>query len=61
MRGRPFAGVIGGLLFGIGMTIVLQQAGVYPLKAASVFGLPLLGIVAGLILAARAPFGGKES
>ncbi len=61
MKGRPVLGVVGGLLFGLGMTIVLQQAGIYPLKAASVFGLPALGIVLGLVLAAWAPLGRRDA
>ena len=60
MRGRPVIGVIGGLVFGIGMTLVLQQAGIYPLKPLSVYGLPILGIVLGLVMARTAPLGGGE-
>ncbi len=60
MRGRPVIGVIGGLLFGIGMVIVLQQAGIYPLKPLSVYGLPILGIVLGLAMARTAPLGGDR-
>jgi hypothetical protein len=61
MKGRPVVGVIGGLLLGLGMTLVLQQAGIYPLKPASVFGLPALGVVLGLVLAGWAPMGGSRS
>lgn len=61
MRGRPVLGVIGGLLFGIGMILVLQQAGIYPLKPASVYGLPILGVVVGLALAGWAPLGDRDS
>jgi len=60
VRGRPVIGVIGGLVFGIGMTLVLQQAGIYPLKPLSVYGLPILGIVLGLVMARTAPLGGGE-
>ncbi|MDH3250658.1 MAG: hypothetical protein OEQ47_16945 [Acidimicrobiia bacterium] len=60
MRGRPVIGVIGGLVFGIGLTLVLQQAGIYPLKPLSVYGLPILGVVLGLVMARMAPLGGGE-
>jgi len=60
VRGRPVIGVIGGLVFGIGLTLVLQQAGIYPLKPLSVYGLPILGVVLGLVMARMAPLGGGE-
>lgn len=46
------------MLFGIGMMVVLQQTGIFPLKAASVYGLPILGVVLGLVMARSAPLGG---
>lgn len=58
MAGRPVLGVIGGLLFGLGGAVLLQQAGVYPLTALSLFGFPIIGIVLGLVLARWAPLGG---
>ena len=61
MRGRPVIGVIGGLLFGLGMMLVLQQAGIYPLKPVSVYGLPALGVILGLVMAGAAPLGGGRS
>ncbi len=61
MRGRPIIGIIGGLLFGIGLALVLQQAGVYPLKPASVYGLPIVGVVLGLVMAGWAPLGGGDA
>ncbi len=61
MRGRPVIGFIGGLLFGLGMMLVLQQAGIYPLKPASVYGLPILGVILGLVMAGTAPLGGRGS
>ena len=47
-------------MFGIGLTLVLQQAGIYPLKPLSVYGLPILGVVLGLVMARMAPLGGGE-
>lgn len=58
MRGRPVLGVIGGLLTGLGGAVVLQQAGVYPLDPLTLYGLPVIGVVLGLILARIAPIGG---
>jgi hypothetical protein len=43
------------------MMLVLQQAGIYPLKPASVYGLPILGVVLGLVLSGWAPLGGRNS
>lgn len=57
MRGRPVLGAISGLLFGVFLAIVLQQLAIWPLDNLSVFGLPLAGLVVGLLLAATAPFG----
>lgn len=54
-------GVLGGLLFGLGMMLVLQQAGIYPLKPLSVYGLPILGVILGLVMAGTAPLGGGGS
>ena len=59
MKGRPVLGFISGLLFGLFLALTLQQFGVVPLTTATVIGLPILGIVIGLGLAAWAPFGRK--
>lgn len=61
MRGRPILGVFGGLIMGLGLMLVLQQAGIYPLTALSVFGLPILGVILGLVMAAWAPLGKGDS
>jgi len=58
-RGRPVLGILGGLLFGLGVAILLQQFGVWPLDAVALYGLPALGIVIGWLIARRAPFGGR--
>lgn len=57
MRGRPGIGSISGLLFGLFLALFLQQWAIYPLTPLSVLGLPLLGLILGLLLAAWAPFG----
>ena len=59
MKGRPFLGFISGLLFGVFVAILLQQYGVRPLDNLSVFGLPVVGAILGLIVARVAPFGSK--
>lgn len=60
MKGRPVLGVLSGLLFGFFLALALQQYGVAPLTTATLIGLPVAGIVLGLILAAWAPFGGRR-
>ena len=57
-KGRPVLGVIGGLLFGLGLAVFLQQAGVWPLDLVSVIALPVIGILLGVVVARRASFGG---
>lgn len=57
MRGRPVLGVVLGLFFGVFLAVTLQQWSIWPLDNLSVFGLPALGVVLGLILARWAPFG----
>ena len=57
MRGRPVLGVIGGLLFGLGLAVFLQQAGVFGLEPLTLYGLPVVGVVLGLVLAGWAPLG----
>ncbi len=59
MKGRPVLGVISGLLFGLFLALILQQFGIMPLNTLSVIGLPIVGIVLGLLMAAWAPFGNK--
>jgi len=57
MKGRPVAGVIFGLLFGLFLAITLQQWSIRPLDTVSIVGLPIAGLILGLVLAAWAPFG----
>lgn len=59
MKGRPILGFISGLFLGVFVAILLQQYGLRPLDNLSVFGLPGLGAILGLILARIAPFGSK--
>ncbi len=59
-KGRPVLGVIGGLLFGIGLAVFLQQAGVWPLDLVSGVTLPVIGVILGVVMARRAPFGGAR-
>ena len=59
MKGKPVLGVISGLFFGLFLAILLQQFGIRPLDNLSVIGLPILGIVLGLVMATVAPFGSK--
>ncbi len=59
MKGRPVLGVISGLFFGLFLALLLQQFGIRPLDNLSVIGLPILGIVLGLIMASVAPFGSR--
>jgi hypothetical protein len=61
MRGRPVLGVISGLLFGFFLALTLQQFGVYPLTTLSVVGLPVIGLIIGLVLAWLAPFGRRST
>jgi hypothetical protein len=59
MKGKPVLGVFSGLFFGIFLALLLQQFGIRPLDNLSVIGLPILGVVLGLVMAAVAPFGSK--
>lgn len=56
MRGRPVLGVISGFFFGIFVALLLQQFSILPLTTTTVIGLPVAGIVLGIVLAAWAPF-----
>ena len=57
MKGKPVLGAVSGLFFGLFLALLLQQFGIRPLDNLSVIGLPILGIVLGLVMAAVAPFG----
>jgi hypothetical protein len=57
MNGRPVLGAISGFFFGVFLSLALMMFGIWPLDALSVFGLPLIFLVIGLLLAAWAPLG----
>lgn len=59
MKGRPVLGVIAGLFLGIFLALLLQQFGIRPLDNLSVIGLPVLGVVLGLVMAGVAPLGSE--
>ena len=61
MKGRPVLGAIAGLFFGLFVAVDLQQFSVRPLDSLSLFGLPALGLVVGILFAAWAPFGRKRA
>lgn len=57
MRGRPVLGAISGLFFGLFLALLLFQWKVWPLDALSVYGLPGLFLVVGIVVGLWAPFG----
>lgn len=59
-RGRPLLGVVGGLLLGLGGAVLIQQFGLWPLDPLLLYGMPVLLILVGLLLARWAPFGGRR-
>ena len=61
MKGHPVLGAVAGFFFGLFLAIDIQQFGVYPLTSLSLFGLPLLGLLLGLGIAAWGPFGRKRA
>jgi cell division protein FtsX len=56
-RGRPVLGVLGGLLLGLGGAVLIQQFGLWPLDALLLYGLPVVCILIGVMVARMAPFG----
>ena len=56
-RGRPVLGAIAGLLLGAFVAIDLMMFKVHRLDDVSVFGLPAIGLVLGILLGVVAPFG----
>jgi len=54
---RPILGAVSGALFGGFVALDLQQLAIWPLDDLSVFGLPLLGLAAGLALGLTRPLG----
>lgn len=61
MRGRPILGAISGLFFGAFLSLTLMLWGIWPLDRMSVFGLPALFLVIGILLAMLAPLGRKRA
>ncbi len=57
MKGRPVLGAIFGFLFGVFLALTLQQWSIRPLDNLSVIGLPIAGLIIGLLLARWAPLG----
>ncbi|NOY55337.1 MAG: hypothetical protein GXP34_05045 [Actinobacteria bacterium] len=60
MRGKPVLGTISGLFFGFFVALLLQQFAIAPLTTTTLIGLPIAGIVLGILLAAWAPFGRRR-
>ncbi|NIA24199.1 MAG: hypothetical protein GWP04_01375 [Gammaproteobacteria bacterium] len=56
MKGKPILGIISGLFFGFFLALSLQQFGIAPLTTTTLIGLPIAGILLGIVLAAWAPF-----
>ena len=57
MSGRPVLGSVSGLFLGFFAAVLLQQYGVRPLDTFSVIGLPIIGLIVGLVFSMWAPFG----
>jgi uncharacterized membrane protein YccF (DUF307 family) len=50
-------GIISGLLFGFFVALLLQQLAIAPLSTLTLIGLPVAGLVLGIVLSAWAPLG----
>jgi hypothetical protein len=59
-RGRPVLGAFGGLLLGIGVAVLIQQYGLWPLDPLLAYGMPALFLLLGVLFARWAPFGGGQ-
>jgi hypothetical protein len=57
-RGRPVLGFFGGILFGIGLVVVLQQAGLWPFNPITTWGIPAVLAIIGILLGRTAAFAG---
>lgn len=57
MRGHVILGVISGLLFGVFVAADLFMLRVTTLSTFNVIGMPIIGLVLGVVLAAWAPIG----
>lgn len=60
-KGRPILGALSGLFFGVWLAILLMALSVRPLDSFSVIGLPIIGLVLGLVVAYTAPFGTRRA
>ena len=59
-RGRPVLGAIAGFFLFLFLGLDLLFFGVIPLKSPLITILPILGIIAGLVVAKFAPLGGRS-
>lgn len=59
MKKRPILGAISGLFLGVFIAIELQQFGVRPLDNLSVIGLPLIGLLFGVLIGTTTPLARK--
>ena len=57
MKGRPVLGIVSGLLFGFFVALLLQQLSIVPFTTLTLIGLPIVGLVLGIVLSAWAPLG----
>ena len=57
MKGRPFLGAISGLIFGLGLALLLLGLGALPLESILITILPPAGLLFGLVLGLWAPAG----
>ena len=57
VRGRPILGAFGGLLFGLGLSLVLLTTGVLATNSILLVILPIALLVLGIVWAVIAPLG----
>lgn len=55
VRGRRVLGVVAGLLFGVSLAVLLQQASIWPLDNLTTIALPLVAAILGFLLGNWAP------
>jgi hypothetical protein len=60
-RGRPVLGAISGLFLGIFVSVDLMMFNVMPFDTFSVAGLPLIGLILGIVIGMFAPFGRRSA
>ena len=59
--GRTILGLLSGLLLGLALAVDLQQFAVRPLDSLSVLGLPVVGMLVGVLVARFRPFRRRRS